>query len=365
MNMMDRIEMFAGVGVPVPVPVAREVLRALELVEIVTATGERGTFRLTFRLDRGSTLTEQFLLDSGELVRVVLATTADGNRSVVMDGVMVAHTVSRHGHDGRLVIDGEDLTQLMDLNATVARKFPAMPVEARVQLILAGYAVFGMIPIVIPPLLPDVPLPDVPFPQQGTDYSYVRELAERVGYVFTLTPGPQPGSSVAYWGPPTGVGPLPPRVIDFTRDDHVESLRLRFDALHRVAPEASIIEPISKAVIPIPAPDIATLGPPLGAIVPPAQRRVRLDAAARLTPSQAAAALLAEAARSAQAVTGVGRLSIGRHDRRVRAGEIVEVRGMAKPFDGLFAVSRTHDSIAPDDHTQEFHLVRAGLGAAP
>jgi hypothetical protein len=362
--MMDRIEMFAGIGGPVPVPVAREVVRALELVEIVTAAGERGTFRLTFRLDRASTLTEQFLLDSGELVRVVLATTAGGSRSVVMDGVMVAHTVSRHGNDGMLVIDGEDLTQLMDLDATVARKFPAMPVEARVQLILARYAVFGMIPVVIPPVLPDVPLPDVPFPQQGTDYSYVRQLAQRAGYEFTLNPGPLPGSSVAYWGPHPGVGALPPRVIDLTRHDHVESLRLRFDALQRVAPEASIIEPISKSVIPIPAPDIAALGPPLGAVVPPAHRRLRLDAAARLTPTQAAATLLSEAARSAQAVTGVGRLSIGRDDRRVRTGDIVEVRGMAKPFDGLFAVSHTHDSITPHAHTQEFHLVRAGLGAA-
>jgi hypothetical protein len=109
-----------------------EVLRALERVEIVTAIGERGSFRLSFRLERGATLPEQFLLDSGALVRVVVSTPAGGARPVVMDGVIVAHTVSGRGHDSTLTIDGEDLTLLMDLDDTVVRTFAGMPVVARV-----------------------------------------------------------------------------------------------------------------------------------------------------------------------------------------------------------------------------------------
>ena len=37
--------------------------------------------------------------------------------------------------------------------------FPAMPAEARVALLLAKYAVFGVVPLVIPSIMIDVPIP--------------------------------------------------------------------------------------------------------------------------------------------------------------------------------------------------------------
>jgi hypothetical protein len=364
---MDGITILAGVDVPTSLPA--EVLRALERVEIVTAIGERGSFRLSFRLERGATLPEQFLLDSGALVRVVVSTPAGGARPVVMDGVIVAHTVSGRGHDSTLTIDGEDLTLLMDLDDTVVRTFAGTPVVARVLSILAAYAPFGVTPRVVPPPLTDVVLPtDRIFHQEGTDYAFVRRLAEQVGYRFTLDPGPTPAASVAYWGPePSGDRRHPSLVIDMADPDrHLEheGLRLRFDALQRLTPQALILEPLSKVAIPVPPPDIAVLTPPLGAVVPPAHRRRRLRVAAKLTATQAAGALLTEAARSAEAMTGVGTLAIGGTQQRVRAGDVVEVKGVAKPFAGLFAVSRTRDSITPHRHTQEFELLRAGIGAA-
>ena len=61
---------------------------------------------------------------------------------------MVVHTLST-GAEGKpvLVVSGEDLTLLMDL-VDVGRSFPAMPVEARVQVLLAGYGAFGIVPLV-------------------------------------------------------------------------------------------------------------------------------------------------------------------------------------------------------------------------
>ena len=48
--------------------------------------------------------------------------------------------------------------------------YPAMPIEARVALILAKYALFGIVPLVIPTLLFDVPIPTDKIPtQKGTD----------------------------------------------------------------------------------------------------------------------------------------------------------------------------------------------------
>jgi hypothetical protein len=359
-----RLSLLAGVVTPAPVP--PEVLDALERVEIVAAIGERETFRLCFRLDRGSTLPARFLLASGDLVRVVLLMGSGADRSVVMDGVMVTHSVSTGGEDSGLVIDGEDVTLLMDLVDLSGRSFPGLAVEARVQVILAAYAVRGVTPRVVPPPVADVPIPSQRiFHQQGTDYAYLRSLAQRAGYRFTRDPGPAPGASIAYWGPePRGDRSHPSLVIDFRRPGNVKALRLRFDATGRVAPQAIVLDPASKVMIPVPVPDISALGLPLGAVVPPPQRQRRLHGTAKLTPAQAAGALLAEAARSAEAMTGLGMLDVVRGQRRLRPGDIVDIRGAADPYDGLFAVNRVRDIITARRHRQEFELVRAGLGSA-
>jgi hypothetical protein len=359
-----RLSLLAGVGAPAPVP--SELTDALERVEIVAAIGERGSFRLSFRLDPGSTLPAHFLLATGDLVRVVLITEEGADPAVAMDGVMVTHSVSAGSEEPGLVIGGEDLTLLMDLVDGSGRPFPGMTIEARVAVILAGYSSRGMTPRVVPPPFLEVPVPtERVFHQQGTDYAYLQSLAERVGYRFSLDPGPAPGASVAYWGPePRGDRSKPSLVIRFGRPGKVKALQLCFDAMKRVSPRATILDPRSKALIPIPTPDISAAGPPLGATVPPPQRQRTLRGAAKLTPIQAAGALLAQAARSAEAMTGVGTLDVVRDQRRLRPGEIVEIRGAADPFDGLFAVRRVHDVITPRHHRQRFELVRAGLGAA-
>jgi hypothetical protein len=358
------LSLLAGAGTPAPVP--GDVMDALERVEIVAAIGERGSFRLCFRLDRGSTLPARFLLASGDLVRVVLMTGDGADQTVAMDGVMVTHSVSAGGEDAGLVIGGEDVTLLMDLIDGSGRSFPGMTVEARVAVILAAYSSRGVTPVVVPPPPTDVTSPSERiFHQLGTDYAYLRSLAQRVGYRFTLDPGPAPGASVAYWGPePRGDRSHPSLVIGFGQPGNVKTLQLRFDAMGRVAPQAIVIEPVSKATIPIPVPDISGLGLPLGAVVPPPNRQRRLPGTAKLTSVQAAGALLAEAARSAEAMTGLGTLNVVRGQRRLRPGDIVDIRGAADPYDGLFAVSRVRDVVTARRHRQEFELVRAGLGIA-
>ena len=358
-----KLSLLAGVGAPAPVPA--DVTAALGRVEIVAALGERGSFRLTFRLDRGSTLPARFLPASGDLVRVVLLTEECGEQVVAMDGVAVTHAVAAGAEDGELVVGGEDLTLLMGLRDGSGRPFPGMTAAARVAVILAGYSVFGVTAAVVPPPLVEVPEPSAPVLQHGTDYAYLQALARGVGYRFTLDPGPAPGASVAHWGPePRGDRSQPALLVRFGRRSNVETLELRFDAMGRVAPQAVVLDPATKVAIPIPVPDIAALAPPLGAVVPPAHRQRRLPGAAKLTAVQAAGALLAEAARSAEATTGLGTLKIVQGQRRLRPGQIVEVRGAADPFDGLYAVRRVRDTLTARSHHQEFELVRAGLGAA-
>ena len=242
---------------------------------------------------------------------------------------------------------------------------PFLAVAARIQLLLAGYALFGVVPQSFPTAA-DVPSPaERIFHQRGSDYAYVRSLAADVGYRFTLDPGPLPGASVAYWGPePHTDRSRPALTVDFEQPTSVERLELRFDAMHRVQPEAIILDPASKALVPVPVPDINSVVPPLGDFVPPGQKRTRLYQAAKLTALQAAGQLVAEAARSAESMTGSGAQDVRRNGRRLRPGELVDVRGASEAFNGLFAVRRVHDRITAQSHRQEFELVRAGIGPA-
>ena len=60
--------------------------------------------------------------------------------------------------------------------------------------------------------------------------TYIRYLAEQVGYVFYIDPGPVPGMNKAYWGPQMKVGrPQPALNSDMDAYTNVESLHFTFD----------------------------------------------------------------------------------------------------------------------------------------
>ena len=126
----------------------------------------------------------------------------------------------------------------MDLVDFSGLPYPAMPPEARVALIIAKYAVFGMIPLVIPSLFTDIPLPIDRIPiHKGTDLDYLKLLAREVGYVFYLDPGPAPGTNIAYWGPEIKIGvPQPALNLDMDPYTNVESLSFSFNSANTTLP---------------------------------------------------------------------------------------------------------------------------------
>ena len=109
--------------------------------------------------------------------------------------------------------------------------------------ILAKYAMFGVVPEVIPLPAPDIPIPLLQTPsQKKTDFTDIEASGEEVGYVFYLVPGPLPGMSQAYWGPQIRLG-LPQTALNVNLDTwtNVESLNFRYEPqnigiAHRVHP---------------------------------------------------------------------------------------------------------------------------------
>jgi hypothetical protein len=270
------------------------------------------------------------------------------------------------GADGStdvLDVTGVDLTALMGWIDFSGVPFPAMPIEARVALIVAKYAIFGMVPLVVPTVLFEAPLPTDRIPRQnGTDLAYLQSLAELVGYVFYVEPGPQAGMSFAYFGPEIRVGaPQPALSVNMDAHTNVESLSFTVDHERKTMPVLFIQEPFSKVPIPIPIPDISVLNPPLGA-VPLLPKKIELiDDTTKRSPIQAALHGLARAASSADGVTGTGALDVLRYGQPLRARRLVGVRGAGPAFDGLHFVRHVTHTLRRGEYKQRFRLSRNGL----
>jgi len=361
-----RLQLYVGPAIPIPAP--KEVLDALDQVTIETGSGEtQSGFELTFKVAKNSSLETLFLLTGGAsipILRVVIAVTVAGTTEVLMDGVMTHHEISTDAAMPTLKVKGKDLTAVMDVIPLDGVPYPAMPPAARALIVLAKYAVLGCVPLVIPSLFEDVPIPVERIPRhQGTDYAYLKALADEVGYVFYIDPGPVPGMSKAYWGPEIRIGvPQPALNSGFDHaHDNVSSLSFSFDKEQKEMPFVYIQEPFSKAPIPIPIPDINPLAPPLGLIPPLPVRLTPLDDTAKLNPIAAIMRGVGYATRHSDSVTGTGSLEVVRYGHVLKSRQLVGVRGAGDPFNGLYYVTHVSHTIKRGSFTQSFALARNGL----
>lgn len=354
---------------PVPVPAPVEVVEALSSAKVDAGSGDaQSGFELTFDLPARSPLRTLFLLAGGggvpPLMRVVLVVRIGGNAESVIDGVVTnVETLPGEGGVSKLVVKGKDLSALMDIIDLSGIPYPAMPPAARVLLVLAKYAAFGVIPLVIPSIVEDLPIPVQRIPQQrGSDYAYVTQLAQQCGYVFYLEPGPAPATSKAYWGPEIRVGEAQPALsVNMDAITNVEELSFNFDKEKKTMPIVFFQEPISKAPIGIPIPDISPLNPPLGLVPPLPPKIKKLDDTAHMSPLSALMAGLAYAGQHSDSVFGTGRLDVGRYGRLLKSRQLVGVRGAGLPFDGLYYVNSVTHDIKRGEYKQSFTLARNGL----
>lgn len=372
--MLDDVQLRLLIGPFIPLTPPREVMDALSEVEVkVVDVGQSG-FKLTFSIDKQSPLQILFLLTGGMpllFMRVVIAVVVNGATTVLVDGVITNNNIAPgdKGSNSTLTLMGKDLTALMDQSKMSGFPFPAMPAEARIALLLLKYAIFGVVPLVIPSVLLFVPLPIDQIPgQQGTDLEYIRYLADQAGYVFYIDPGPIPGMSKAYWGPQIKVGaPQPALSADLDAYTNVESLRFSFDQEKNKIPLVYIYNSQTGVSFPIPIPPITPLNPPLGAIppfptnlIPPDLTPFRGDLSKCPIP-QAIMMGLARAAQNAEAVSCEGSLDVTRYRNVLQARQLVGVRGAGPAFDGLYYVKSVTHKIKRGEYKQDFTLTRNGL----
>lgn len=361
------VQLSLMIGPMVPVLVPKPILDALTDVQVTTSAGQASGFQLTFAFSSKSPLNILLLLlgQIGPFIRVIIVVNVKGRQQVLMDGVVSNHQFSPNVQTGQstLTVTGSDLTTVMGLIDFTGIPYPAMPAEARVALIVAKYAMFGMIPKVIPSVFIDVPIPTYRIPvHQGTDLAYVTGLASDVGYVFYLEPGPVPGTNIAYWGPDLKVG-IPQPALNINMDIHtnIEALSFSFNGDSKEMPIVYIQNEQTRVPIPIPIPDISPLNPPLGLIPPFPSRFPQMRNTANLSPVKAIALGLAAASRSADAVTGSGSLNVVRYGHVLKARSLVGVRGVGEAFNGLYYVKSVTHKIKRGEYKQDFTLARNGL----
>jgi hypothetical protein len=366
------IQLTLLMGPVLPIPAPRVVLDALDSVHVTSAAGSASGFQLSFQFSAKSALNSIFLIAAGTNtsmatppLRVILVVTLNGTPQPLFDGVMtnVEVQAGQNGSPGTVTVTGEDLTKIMDMQDLSGLPFPALPIEARVALLCAKYAPFGLIPVVIPVLFPDIPIPVDKIPaQQGTDLQYIQQLAEEVGYVFYIEPGLVAGTNIAYFGPEIKVGvPQPALNVDMDTLTNIESLSFSFDPTKGVLPVVFIQNQLTRVPIPIPIPNLNPLQPPLGLLPTPISNLKLLKDTAKLSPMKAISRGLAEAKKSQDSVSANGTLNVLRYGQALKARQLVGVRGAGVAYDGLYYVQSVTSTLNRGEFKQSFQLTRNGL----
>ena len=372
--MLDSVQLRLLIGPIIPLTPPREVMDALSEVEVkVLDVGQSG-FKLTFSIDKQSPLQILFLLTGGMpllFMRVVIAVVVNGTTNVLIDGVITDNNIAPgdKGSNSTLTLMGKDLTALMDQSKLSGFPFPALPAEARVALMLLKYAIFGVIPLVIPSVLLFVPLPIDQIPsQQGTDLEYIRYLADQAGYVFYIDPGPIPGVSKAYWGPQIKVGIAaagaerrhgrihqrrePALLLRSGEEQDPAGLHLQL-ANRRQLPDSDAADHAAESAA---GRDSAAAHEPASARSEPFRRRSREAA-------DPAGHHDGPGARGAKCRGGFLRGLARRHalPQVLKARQLVGVRGAGPAFDGLYYVKSVTHKIKRGEYKQDFTLTRNGL----
>jgi hypothetical protein len=366
--MLDGIHLTLMIGPVLPVPAPKVVIDAVQSVQVTSGKDKTG-FQITFSVSKKSPLLTT-MLPAGYFdpmsTRVVIAVTLGGFPHVLMDGIVTRQELVPSSEPGQatLTVTGEDLSVLMDVVEMPFMRYPATPSIGRVYLILAKYAAFGIVPLAIPPFIDDTPIPTGEVPtHKGTDLAYLKQLANRCGYVFYIEPGPLPGQSIAYWGPDIRI-PVPQRALSSNMDAHtnVESLNFSLDGLAKKVVVVTIFDPVKNRVpIVVPIPNFNLFKPPLGAR-PTLPSKVEFpDYMTKEQMPNAVNRVLGILARSSDSISVSGSLDVTRYGSVLRNRMLVGVRGGGLAYDGMYYVNSVTHTLKRGEYKQSFQLSRDGL----
>lgn len=367
------LSLLVGPVLAVPAPAALvECIRSVQVTQ-----GESGSgFQIAFDMEpapgasTSTGLTAAYSLLLKPYNRVVVSVSLNGVPTVLIDGVITHMELApaQGGQPSTFTVTGSDLSAVMDLWQE-SLEYPAQDPELIVLGILAGYAVYGMIPLIIPTALSTPPLPTQRVPiKNGTDLAYIRCLASQYGYDFYVRPGPVPLVNYAYWGPQVRVGALQPALsVNLGPGTNVDALTFSYDATTPTIAYGSVLDATTNMEVPVLGVPLYNL-PPFAAVpaVVANLPYVRASLFKHQGLSVADAQTLADsiATKSVQdVVVAKGELDAFRYGTALTARSLVGVRGAGYAYDGIYYVRSVTHTIGTGTWRQSFELVREGLGS--
>lgn len=367
------LTILAGPGVPLPLP--ESALMAMASLEVTQSTNGRSGLQAQFRAGRGASIAEAMDYPLMRLpglkagARIVVMLAVGIVPTVLFDGFITQSQLSPGSGqgDGTLAVTAEDLGVKMD---QVERNevYPGMPIVAIAALVMARYAQYGLVPLVIPPIVAEVPLPiDRPTTQGASDLEFLTDLATSLDYVFTITPGPLPLTSVGYFGPPVGLGlPQPALTVNMGPDTNVTAINFQLNAADAGSVSGSVQDRTTNQEVPVRS--IVPLRVPLAtspAVLDQglAAQRIYRPGGARTAATAMAEAQAASDRASSEVLTAEGTLDGARYGSILEPRKLVGLRGAGLAHDGLYMVREVKHQIARGSYTQAFKLAREGLGS--
>ena len=352
-----------------PKPATGKVMEALRSVEVNLSDQGPIGFQMNFYVGRSgrADLPDYKLLEATELRpfnRVILTVSFALKEEVLVDGYATDQQLNPGNEPGTstLTLTGEDVSVMMDLEEK-AYSYPDLSYKRIVEKVVDRYKQFFPVPLrkveEAQEALPNKDRGTEHQPTNYTDREYVQELARRTGFVFYVTPGPEPASNGVYWGPPRREKPQKALSANMGPNTNVESIDFRFNAL---AP--------NKVAFKSEEGQDKTLGKPSDVRAPLAKtpaatrRTVFFSETGNLERAPVDAHAQAIVDRSLdEVVTATGELDAVRYGGLLRPRGIVELRGVGHTYNGAYYVKSVSHSIQKGEYKQRFTLTREGTGA--
>ncbi|MEL6603900.1 MAG: hypothetical protein AAFP20_11815 [Cyanobacteria bacterium J06614_10] len=367
-----RLTLLAGKTIPAPLP--RALTESVASVEVTHSDEGRSGFQIVFQVGRDRTNYLDYPhLRNDQLKpfsRVIVVVTLGPFPQVLMDGIITHQQLSPSNQSGgsTLTVTGEDVSIMMDREEKTV-EHPAQPEKAIATKIIAQYAQYGLTPKIIPPPTLDTPNPADRIPtQQGTDLSYLKDMARRYDYMFYVSPGPLPGTNTAYWGPSVRQG-IPQKALSYNLgpNTNIESLTFQNDALSPTVVAGKVQDRLTGLTLPVVS--VTSLLPALSGNPPDITSLLTVGRQAYRASGknivQAFAQAQAQAdATSRDAVTAEGELNALKYGGVLQARALVGLRGVGLSYSGNYYVKKVTHQITHETYKQKFSLAREGTGSA-
>lgn len=362
------------IGSTTPRPVPPDLGEAVDSLEITYQDQGQSGFQIIFRVGRAEPSDSQddpLLRGSQEQLlrpfnRVIATVMLNSGSRVILDGFITHHEYSPSLEPGEstLTIMGEDAGVMMDLEEKSVEHLELSD-QAIVSKLINSYSKYGLTPKLSTPQWVEQPLKTERVPVQlGTDLAYIRELADRHGFVFYITPGSAVGSNVAYWGPPNRKATPASRPLTFNMGSYtnVESINFRYNALAAMKVQGSVQDRKTNQVQPISV--TSSRRSPLSrepALTNQTQTRtMQFRQTARLQ-TQADAYAQAKLDQATDSVLVVqGELDTLTYGDLLQRGETVDLRGVGHSYDGRYFINEVTHRISQGEYKQRFTLSREG-----